>query len=47
MDAAEASIITLTGADTVEGSIAKALKDAKDYADTKVNSITGGDAGEI
>ena len=47
MDAAEASITTLTGADTVEGSIAKALKDAKDYADTKVDSITGGDAGEI
>lgn len=47
MDAAEASIVTLTGADTVEGSIAKALKDAKDYADTKVDSITGGDAGEI
>ena len=29
MDAAEASITTLTGADTVEGSVAKALKDAK------------------
>ena len=47
MDAVEASIVTLTGADTVEGSIAKALKDAKDYADIKVDSITGGDAGEI
>ena len=35
MDAAEASITTLTGADTVEGSVAKALKDAKAYADGK------------
>lgn len=35
MDAAEASITTLTGADTVEGSVAKALKDAKEYADGK------------
>ena len=29
----ESAIATLNGADTVEGSVAKALKDAKDYAD--------------
>ena len=40
MDAAEASITTLTGADTVEGSVAKALKDAKAYADGKDAAIT-------
>ena len=40
MDAAEASITTLTGADTVEGSVAKALKDAKAYADGKDTAIT-------
>ena len=39
MDAAEASITTLTGADTVEGSVAKALKDAKTYADGKDAAI--------
>lgn len=39
MDAAEASITTLTGADTVEGSVAKALKDAKAYADGKDDAI--------
>ena len=39
MDAAEASIATLTGADTVEGSVAKALKDAKAYADGKDAAI--------
>lgn len=39
MDAAEASITTLTGADTVEGSVAKALKDAKSYADGKDAAI--------
>ena len=39
MDAAEASITTLTGADTVEGSVAKALKDAKAYADAKDDAI--------
>ena len=39
MDAAEASIATLTGADTVEGSVAKALKDAKSYADGKDAAI--------
>ena len=39
MDAAEASITTLTGADTVEGSVAKALKDAKAYADGKDAAI--------
>lgn len=33
--AAEDKIDTLTGADTVEGSVAKALKDAKAYTDTK------------
>lgn len=39
MDAAEASITTLTGADTVDGSVAKALKDAKAYADGKDAAI--------
>lgn len=39
MDSAEASITTLTGADTVEGSVAKALKDAKAYADGKDTAI--------
>lgn len=39
MDSAEASITTLTGADTVEGSVAKALKDAKAYADGKDAAI--------
>ena len=39
MDAAEASITTLTGADTVDGSVAKALKDAKAYADGKDTAI--------
>lgn len=39
MGAAEASITTLTGADTVEGSVAKALKDAKAYADGKDAAI--------
>ena len=39
MDAAESSITTLTGADTVEGSVAKALKDAKSYADGKDTAI--------
>ena len=39
MDAAEASITTITGADTVEGSVAKALKDAKTYADGKDAAI--------
>lgn len=33
--AAEGKINTLTGADTVEGSVAKVLKDAKGYADEK------------
>ena len=37
--AAEGKITTLTGADTVDGSLAKALKDAKAYADTKVAGI--------
>lgn len=32
---AEGKLNTLNGADTVDGSVAKALKDAKDYADTK------------
>lgn len=36
--AAEAKLETLTGADTVEGSVAKALKDAKAYADTQVGN---------
>lgn len=39
MDAAEASITTLTGVDTVEGSVAKALKDAKAYTDGKDTAI--------
>ena len=39
MDAAEVSITTLTGVDTVEGSVAKALKDAKAYADGKDSAI--------
>lgn len=47
MDAAEASITTLTGADTAEGSVAKALKDAKDYADTKVGSVAKGNDGIV
>ena len=47
MDAAEASITTLTGANTVEGSVAKALKDAKDYADTKVGSVAKGNDGIV
>lgn len=47
MDAAEASITTLIGADTVEGSVAKALKDAKDYADTKVGSVAKGNDGIV
>ena len=40
IEALEASIATLTGADTVEGSVAKALKDAKAYADGKDAAIT-------
>ena len=47
MDAAEASITILTGADTVEGSVAKVLKDAKDYADTKVGSVAKGNDGIV
>lgn len=39
IEALEASITTLTGADTVEGSVAKALKDAKAYADGKDAAI--------
>ena len=39
IEALEASIATLTGADTVEGSVAKALKDAKTYADGKDAAI--------
>ena len=31
----ESAIATLNGADTVEGSVAKAVKDAKEYTDTK------------
>lgn len=33
------AVETLTGADTVEGSVKKALKDAKAYADEKVNAL--------
>ena len=47
MVAAEASITTLTGADTVEGSVAKALKDAKTYADGKVSSVAKGNDGIV
>lgn len=36
MTSAEDKLTTLTGADTVEGSVAKALKDAKAYTDTEV-----------
>ena len=39
IEALKASITTLTGADTVEGSVAKALKDAKAYADGKDAAI--------
>ena len=39
IEALEASIATITGADTVEGSVAKALKDAKAYADGKDAAI--------
>lgn len=39
IEALEASVTTLTGADTVEGSVAKALKDAKAYADGKDAAI--------
>lgn len=35
VDVAEGKLTTLTGADTVEGSVAKALKDAKAYTDKK------------
>lgn len=48
VDTAEGKLATLTGADTVEGSVAKALKDAKTYADglntamdTRMNSAEG------
>lgn len=34
--AAEEKLTVLTGADTVDGSVAKALKDAKEYTDTEV-----------
>lgn len=39
MSSAESKLTTLTGADTVEGSVAKALKDAKAYADGKDTAI--------
>lgn len=39
MNSAESKLTTLTGADTVEGSVAKALKDAKAYADGKDTAI--------
>lgn len=46
IDTAENKLDTLTGADTVNGSVAKALKDAKAYADTKKSEVVGasGDA---
>lgn len=37
--AAEEKLTTLTGAESVDGSLAKALKDAKAYADSKVAGI--------
>ena len=37
MTTAEGKLNTLTGADTVEGSVAKALKDAKAYTDEKAH----------
>ena len=45
--AAEGKIATLTGAESVEGSVAKALKDAKDSADTKVGSVAKGNDGIV
>ena len=45
--AAEGKIATLTGAESVEGSVAKVLKDAKDYADTKVGSVAKGNDGIV
>lgn len=39
--AAEGKLNTLTGADTVEGSVAKALKDAKAYTDEKDTTMDG------
>ena len=47
VEAAEGKIATLTGAESVEGSVAKALKDAKDYADTKVGSVAKGNDGIV
>jgi len=41
LDTAEGKLDTLTGADTVDGSVAKALKDAKAYADTKKTEVIG------
>lgn len=38
---AEGKLNTLTGADTVEGSVAKALKDAKAYTDEKDTAMDG------
>lgn len=37
----ESAIGVLNGEETVEGSVAKALKDAKDYADTKNSAMDG------
>jgi hypothetical protein len=39
IDAIEADLVVIKGADTVEGSIAKAEKDAKDYADQKIAAL--------
>lgn len=41
LDTAEAQLETLNGADNVDGSVAKALKDAKAYADTKKTEVIG------
>ena len=39
IDDIEADLVVIKGADTVEGSIAKAEKDAKDYADQKIAAL--------
>ena len=39
IDAIEADLVVIKGADTVEGSIAKAEKDAKDYADAQIAAL--------
>ena len=41
----ESAIATLNGADTVEGSVAKALKDAKDYSDSLATNYATAEQG--